>query len=214
MTYYLDGTTTPCVNDLLEAIYSNYEALITRTEVLVRSGIRTENLPEESSLKAFALLGDHDRKDLESKLKPHWQLLVSKGLVKGSLKATATPDLRLLTHSLSHTDALESTWERIEKASDIEDASLEVFRCSKRVTGLWGQPARLHFESFGIERALIIPDEVFGLQSAMVTADSSGKLAGSFIFPVDNGEITFKLLHRTGQIFQYIFSAQTKGVEI
>lgn len=210
----LESTTAHCVNDLLDVIHSNYEALRFRTEVLVRSGIRTENLPEESLLKAFSLLCDHDRKDLERKLKPNWQILVSKGLVKGSIKGTATPELRLLTHSLPHTDALESTWERIENASDVEDATLEVFRCSKRVSGLWGQPARLHFESYGIECALIIPDEVFALQSAMVTADVSGQLAGSFMFNLADGDITFKLLHKTGQIFQYIFSAQTKGVEI
>ncbi len=206
--------TEPNVNELLESVHFNYQTLKSRAKVLVRSGISIENIPEDCSLKAFALLGNHDRKALERELVGNWQTLVSKGLVKGLINTAPTPELRLMIHAQPFTDALEDAWMRMEKATEIEDAPSEVFRCSKRVIGYWGQQARLHFEAQGVERALITPDKVFGLQSAMVTAEPSGRLAGSFMFPIDDGEITFKLMHRTGQIFRYIFGAQTKGVEI
>ena len=208
------NTTEPNVNELLESVHLNYETLKSRAQVLVRSGISIENLPEDCFLKAFALLGNHDRKALERELIGNWQALVSKGLAKGSINTAPTPELRLLIHAQPFTDALEDAWMRMVKATEIEDAPPEVFRCSKRIIGYWGQQARLHFESQGIERALITPDKVFGLQSTMVTAEPSGSLAGSFMFPIDDGEITFKLMHRTGQIFRYIFGAKIKGVEV
>jgi hypothetical protein len=203
----------PSVNELLESVHLNYEMLKGRAEILMRSGISVENLPEDCALKAFALLGNHDRKALEKELIGNWQGLVSKGLAKGSINTTPTPELRLLIHAQPFIGALEDVWMRMEKATDIVDAAPELFRCSKRVIGHWGQPARLHFEAQGVECVLITPDKIFGLQSAIVTAEPSGRLAGSFMFPIDDGEITFKLMHSTGQIFRYIFGAKTNGVE-
>jgi hypothetical protein len=202
------------VEDLLDAAYQNYAVLKGGVQVLERSGISLEKLPEDRSLKAFALLGNHDRKALERELVGNWQSFVSKGLVKGSIGTAPTPQLRLMVHAQPFAEALEDVWIRMNNATEIEEAPSEVFRCSKRVIGYWGQQARLYFEAQGVERALITPDRVFGLQSAMVTAKPSGALAGSFIFPIDNGEITFKLMHSTGQIFRYVFGAQIKGVEV
>jgi hypothetical protein len=205
-------TAVPKVETLLEAAHRNYELIHKRKKVFVRSGIPIDHLPEDTALMAFSLLGDHDRETIEGELAGCWQELLSKGLVRGSITKVPTAELRLLAHARPFTDAFDDVWQRLKTATQVADATPEIFRCAKRIDGLWGQEVRLYFDAYEVDQMLIIPDEVFALQSAMVVADTTGKLAGSFTFPLDDGIVTFKLMHRTGEIFRHDIQSRVKGV--
>lgn len=156
---------------------------------------------------AFALLADHDRTNLMASLTEHWQMLQSKGLARGSIADVATPELRLLAHALPLTDAIEDVWQRLEGATQVQNAPHTILRCATRVQGLWGQLARLHFSAKNVVYVFVKPDTVFGLRSALLAADPSGRCAGSFTFPVDDGAIMITLLQRSGEMFRHTVRA-------
>lgn len=210
---YCEGSYVPCVDRLLDAAHRNYDVLQKRTEVLLRSGISMDHLPENATLMAFALLGEHDRKVVEEELIKHWQVLVAKGLAKGSIVDISTPELRLLAHARPFTDALDDVWQRLMSETDVSDAVPGILRCSSRIHGYWGQQTNIYFEAEGVDYALIKPDDVFALQPAMVAAEPTGKLVGSFSCHIDDGAITFRLMHRSGEIFKHVIRCEIKGAE-
>jgi hypothetical protein len=181
-------------------------------EALVRSGIADDDLPDEVSLMAFALLGDHDRVMLVEQLVPHWSALQSKGLAQGAIEEAVTPDLRLLAHALPHTDAIEDIWHRLGNIALAPAPPREILRCATRVSGCWGQQARLHVSAQDVFFLQIIPDPIFGLQPTLLAARTNGRCAGSFEFPIDEGAITLTLLTRSGEVFRHVVHSKIAEV--
>ena len=87
-----------------------------------------------------------------------------------------------------------------------------MLRCATRVQGLWGQPVRLHFAAQDVAYVFILPDQLFELQPALLAADASGRCAGEFVFPVDDGSITFTLQQRSGEVFRHIVRSAVEGM--
>lgn len=200
----VDAGSAPRVEGLLEAAHRNYRMLCERSGSLTRCGIARDHLPEDVALMAFALLGDHDRAMLVEELSPHWQALHTKGLARASITETTTPELRLLSHSLLLADAVQNVWQRLQEVTDAPGGPRGAIQCAKRVQGLWGQPARLHFSALDVAYLLITPDEVFGLRPALLAAEGSGRCAGYFEFLVDDGDITFILQQRSGEVYRHV----------
>lgn len=189
---------------LLEAAHRDLAAVHEQHAALVRAGIGAERLPDEMTRMAFALLGDHDRAGIVRELDQHWETLLHKGLARGALRAAATPLLRLLAHALPATGEIAHVWQRLQAASDAPAAAPAVFRCATRVEGLWGQRARVHFLAEDASYVLIAPDAVFGRQSALVAADVSGRCAGYFAVPIEDGAVTCTLLRRNAEIVRHV----------
>lgn len=197
---------------LLDDAHRDYAALRDRREALIRFGIGSDHLPNEVTLMAFALLGDHDRADVAADLETHWESLQSKGLVRGAIADLPTPELRLLAHVQPLTDGIEDVWQRLQGAAQVPEAPHGVLRCASRVQGLWGQLARLHFSAKDAAYVLISSDPIFGLQPALLAADRSGQCAGCFSFPVDDGEIRLTLLQRSGDVFRHSVRGVVEGL--
>lgn len=201
----------PRVEDLLDAAHAACALLYDRRELLGRIGIDAEYLPDDLVLRAFALLGDHERGGLLAKLGMDWEKLRRRGLVRGAIADTTTPELRLLAHVLPLTEHLDDVSLRLQEARLAPVAPHGVLRCASRVCGKWGQPARLHFAAVDVDYLSIAPDAVFALQPALLAADGSGACSGSFVFPIDDGAITFTLLLRSGEIVRHVVLVTTES---
>jgi hypothetical protein len=193
----------PRIEALLTAAHRDRTLLEQRCGALERAGIAAEHLPEPVARMAFALLGDHERETLVADLRTHWGALQAKGLVAGAIQEAATAELRLLVHVREHTEAIGSVWERLQAAGDAPEPPRGIWHCARRVRGLWGEPARVHFRMDGVRHLLIEPDPIFGLQPALMAADPDLRHSGSFQFPVDHGAIRITMLHRSGALYRH-----------
>lgn len=211
MTDTRQAQTAPRIEALLAAAHRDRDLVERRCAALERAGIAAEHLPEPLARMAFALLGDHEREALVAALRPHWDGLHAKGLVSGALQQTVTAELRLLAHVREHTDAIGSVWERLQ-AADAPEPPRGIWHCARRVRGLWGQPARVHFRMEGIRHLLIEPDPIFGRQSALLAADPDQRQSGSFVIPIDRGAIQISLLHRDGALYRHTVEALVEEV--
>lgn len=202
---------TPRVEPLIAAAHRDLVTLRQRREALLRSGIDSDHLPDQVMLMAFALLGDHERERLLRGLRGHWAALQSKGLVYGSIEVATTPELRLMEQVREHADAIGPVWDQLRQADSAPEPPRGVWRSAKRVRGLWGQLARLHFTMDKVRHLLIEPDPVFGLQPTLVAADPQAHHTGLFEFPIDNGTIRITLLHDSGEVYRHLIVVVTEG---
>jgi hypothetical protein len=205
-------TRTPRVETLIAAAHRDRAALERRRDALRRSGIGEDHLPDQLTLMSFSLLGDHEREGLLVALREHWAALQSKGLAYGAIDRTSTAELRLLAHVRGHTEAIGTVWQQLLQSEGAPEPPRAIWRCARRVRGLWGEAARLHFRMDGVRNLLIDPDPVFGLQPALVAADPDGQHTGVFEFPLDNGEIRISLLHRGGEMYRHVVEAMVEEV--
>lgn len=199
--------TMPRIEALLQAAHREFARLGERHGILLRSGVSGDHLPDTRELMAFALLGDHERTAMLQRLRPHWTMLQSKGIAHGTIDKASTPELRLLNHALPHTEAIDDVWHRLTDAVEAPEPPPGALRCVTRVRGLWGQLARLHFAARDVLYLLVSPDPIFRLQSALVAARPAGDCAGSFVIPIDDGNITISLLGKNGAIYRHVVQA-------
>ena len=199
--------TTPRVETLLTSAQRDLLVLERRRATLIRSGLSEEHLATLDTLMAFALLGDHEREGLLASLRSEWADFQARGLVHGAIDAACTAELRLLSHCREHLDAIGLVWSQLQEAAQAPAPPTRVWRCPRRVRGLWGEPMRVHFQMDGIASLLIDPDPIFGLGSSLLAADPERRHTGSFTFPLDNGEIRVSMLHRDGDVFRHVVEA-------
>ncbi|EGV32675.1 hypothetical protein ThidrDRAFT_1160 [Thiorhodococcus drewsii AZ1] len=197
----------PVIEYLLQAAYRDLETLRERHQALLLCGIGEEHLPDELSLMAFALLGDYERETLLAPLRGHWTALQSKGLVSGAIEAASTAELRLFAHVRGHTERIGPIWQQLRETESAPEPPLALWRCVRRVRGLWGEPACLHFSANGMRHLLIEPDPVFGLQPVLIGAAPDGRQSGSLQFPIDRGAIQISMLHRSGAVYRHLVEA-------
>ena len=201
----------PCVEARLEAAHRDLALLRSRQQALVRVGLEADHLPDDLTLMAFALLGEHGRAELLGQLESQWNDLQTKGLVHGAIEQAPTALLRLVAHALPLTAAIDDILHRLENALDVPEPPHGVLRCATRVRGLWGQRARLHFSARDVHYALISPDPVFGLQPALIAAEPAGWCSGTIDFPIDKGAIAISLLQRSGELFRHVVHSAVEG---
>ena len=201
----------PRVETLLNAAYRDRAALRIQRTLLVRVGVGDEHLPDETVMTAFALLGDHGRADLVKELRADWPRLQAGGVVQGSLDDAPTPTLRMVLLALDMIGGLDDILRQLADVGEAPEAPPEVLRCSDHVQGLWGQEAHFYFSAHDAAYVRIGPDRVFGLQPALVAADETGWIEGSFVFPIDNGVITISVMRRDGEVFRKIVRVETEG---
>lgn len=212
MTNTRQERTPPRIETLLSGAHRDRALLERRCVALQRAGIAAEHLPEPLARMAFALLGDHERATLVADLRGQWGTLQAKGLVAGAIQEAATAELRLMVHVREHTAAIGSVWERLQEAAGAPEPPRGIWHCVRRVRGLWGEPARVHFRMDGIRHLLIDADPIFGLQPALVVADPDRRQSGYFQFPIDRGLIRISLLHRDGALYRHMIEAMVEGV--
>lgn len=212
MTNTSSESAPPRIEALLSAAHRDLDAIRERCKVIELSGIVRDHLPDDLELRAFALLGDHERDRQLEQARPHWPELQSKGLAQGSINDATTAELRLLMHALPHIQAIDSVWSRLAAIERAPVPPLGTLRCATQVRGQWGQPARVHFAAQDVRHMLISPEAVFGLQPALVAAEPDGQTAGAFVIPIDNGEIAITLLHRSGEVFRHVVQTMVEEV--
>lgn len=201
---------TPSVELLLAAAHRDLAALQQRREALQHAGIGSDLLPDKVALMAFALLGDHERDGLLAGLRGHWGALQAKGLVYGAVEGATTAELRLMEHVREHADAIGPVWDQLREPQNAPEPPHSIWHSTRRVRGLWGQPARVHFAMDNIRHLLIEPDPVFGQQPTLLAANPERRYTGSFELPIDNGNIRISLLHGSGEIYRYVVEVMTE----
>lgn len=205
-------TVTPRVETLLAAAHRDLDALRERRGALELRGVGSDHLPDDVTLMAFALLGDHERDALRAQVCGRWTALQSKGLVYGAIDEASTAEFRLLEHVRGHTEAIGPAWQQLREAVGAPEPPHDIWRCARRVRGLWGQWARLRFSVRGVSHLLIDPDPIFGLQPALLATDPDAGYTGSLPFPIDNGAITISLLRRGGEVYRHVVEAMVEEV--
>lgn len=203
--------TSPRIEELLAEASHSVNVLTERRETIVRSGVDPDHLPDDMALKAFALLGDHERDDLLDYVRDHWPSLLSRGLARGSITSSVTAELRLLAHVLPHCEDVADIWQRLESVESMPEPPMGVLRCPTRVRGAWGRRVDLHFVLQHCQHALITPEPFFCLQPALVAADPNLRYAGRFQFPIENGFITITVLHRDGNVYRKLVEVSVEG---
>jgi hypothetical protein len=192
----------PRIEELLIEARHSLDVLMERRSTIARSGVDVDHLPDDSSLKAFALLGNHEREDLLDYVREHWPRLISRGLARGPISTSMTAELRLLAHVLPHCGDVADVWQRLESAEPKPEPPMGVLRCPVSIRGAWGRRVELHFVLQHCQHALIAPDPIFCLQPALVAADPSVRYAGKFEFPIERGVITISVMHRDGTVYR------------
>jgi hypothetical protein len=205
-------TAIPHIETLLAAAHRDLEVLRNRRSGLEIRGIGRDHLPDDMTLMAFALLGDHERDVVLGQVHGRWAGLQAKGLVYGAIDAASTAELRLLEHIREQTETIGPAWQQLRETVEASEPPREIWRSAARVRGLWGQPARLHFSVRGVSHLLIDPDPVFGLQPALLAIDPEVGYTGSFQFPIDNGTIAISLLHEGGEVYRHVVEAMVAEV--
>jgi len=118
----------PCVEARLEAAHRDLALLRSRQQALVRVGLEADHLPDDLTLMAFALLGEHGRAELLGQLESQWNDLQTKGLVHGAIEQAPTALLRLVAHALPLTAAIDDILHRLENALDVPEPPHGVLR--------------------------------------------------------------------------------------
>jgi len=198
------------VERLLSKAHRILPVLHDRRNVLQRSGIDRNHLPSDEALMAYTLLGDHEREEKLALIRDPWPDLQAKALVYGALADASTPELRLIEHALPHTDIITTVWDQFQLINDAAEPPRSVWHSAASVRGLWGQSCRLRFTVYDVTHLMIDPDPIFGLQRALLALGLSHSHSGSFMFPIDNGAISIKMRHHSGQIYRHIVNVRTK----
>lgn len=200
-----DGAPRPAVEALLNEAHSTFEQLQQRHAILVRNGFGRDDLPNETVLMCFALLGDRDREQVAATVGQSWQTLRAKGLVHGMVTAMGTAELRLMAHVIPFTHIINDLWDRLDQtARDGAPPPPETFVCPAQVNGQWGQPASLHFTTRDVAHLLLVPDAIFGLQPTLIAIPHMpDHCAGSFTIPIDNGVVTVAGIANSGVAFRH-----------
>ena len=196
----------PSVEALLNEAHRNRNSLYERRRMLGMRGIDLNHLPDDISLMAFALLGDHEREPLVAELRGEWPDLQTKGLVSGSINAMSTAELRLFIHALEHLETISSVWQQLRNADTAVEPPTVVWDSKRQLNGFWGQPLGLVFWAQNVSHLLIEHDPVFGIQPALMVLDPDLGHSGSFQVPIDNGLITVSLMHRSGDVYRLSIS--------
>lgn len=202
--------TIPNIERLLAEAYGSYHLLREKRTMLERSGINRDHLPTDEILRAYALLGDHEREKMLEAIREQWPALQSKGLAYGAMEVAATPELRLFAHIQGYIEAIEPIWQQLQEAVDVSVPPSAIWRCAKRASGLWGQLARLRFSARGVRHLLIEPEPIFGMQPALIAVDPARSHSGSFQFPVDTGRISITLLHQSGMVYRQVIEVMVE----
>lgn len=183
----------------LKAVYENWKVLQRYRTLLRNVGLTQEDLPDDVSMQAFALLGVHDRHAVEAEFGRIRSAIDSKGLVP-LIEPIPTPLMRLMLHVAPLWDSVQSLWDRLKDSEQAPQTSPEHLRCVSRVRGMWGQQARVHFAVWDTAHVLIRPAPVFGTQPTMLTVARDGRCNGSFTIPIDDGAVTLTLALRNGDL--------------
>lgn len=171
----------PIIEGLLQDAYTSFEQLRTLRARVASSGIDLDVLPDDVALRAFALLGNHDRNAVAMKASPHLTLLMGKGLIENSFIDTlSTPMLRFFAHIDQFLDGLLDISQRIEagiaswKVGERTVGS-PVIRCADKVSGFYSPEIKsLAAYVSGAEWLLVRPDPIFGLAETLLRVNADG----------------------------------------
>lgn len=199
----------PIIEVLLHQAHAAEMQLQIASRRLLTRGMAAEDLPDDSALRALALLGDHERANVLKQLRSGWAALQERGLVTDCLPDdVATPMLRLLAYTLEHLDEIPPLLE----ALDVDEAPKPdqgMFQCPEKICGVyWGQPLSIRFSAQGIDAIRIQADAVFDLEPVLVRA-TDGQLSGGCEVLADSGRITFNMSASAGGVFQHILAITT-----
>lgn len=193
----------------LNRIYVDLRLLQEFQSKLLNIGLRQDDLPLQSELQAFVLLGDHDKDELLKAAQPVLSQLAGKGLLMPHAGIVCTPALRLFIHIEPLLDVVESLWERLGTKAEIEPATADNLHCRPdQVIGLWGQQKWVDFAARDVTHVLVQPDTVFTINPALLIADSDNRCAGRFQIPVDMGGVTLTLALSNGELRRHRIAVQ------
>lgn len=187
---------------LLHQAHRNYDELRAVRARLQLQGVADHELPGQPVLQAFALLGDHERTQVLAQVRPHWQALVDRGVVRGQAQDLVTPHLRLLLAAQPAMANLATVQARLRAPAALP-ANPTQLRCANEVSGLrWGQRINLHFVASGVEYLLIEPSRE--LRHAPVLLNLGGGIHHrQLVLPGRAGQVVFSLVDGSGQVFRH-----------
>lgn len=192
------------IEKLLQMAYSDFERLRALRDKVASSGISMDILPDDVVLKAFVLLGDHDRINISDQVAPHLGLLIDKGLIFDKDRLLTTPALRFFAHIDHLLDELIDVSQLMESGitswrADDGMMGKPIIDCATQFAAFYGQNITLKIRVIGAEWLLVRPAENFWLPDWFlpVTEDCAVTIP-----PIrcDDGEVLIAAMTSTGQV--------------
>ncbi len=205
------GMSAPKVERTLVAAHEHLALLRQRCGELAQD-IGDQHLPDEGTLAAFSLLGDHARNSLVQNLQGEiWTALKARGLAYRTAKAASTPELRLLSHVRAYIWAVQPVEARLRGASELPEPPDELWRCTRIVQGARPQRARVHFVSGTPDLRYLLIDPPYSAQERPVLW-AWPPASGWFAIPIDGGSAVLTLMYRDGRMFRMRIQTKMKGI--
>ncbi len=202
-------TASHAIEELLIQCHADESALKNAVRLYQCHGLGADCLPDARSLRAIALLGDHERGKCLKSIQDQWEALQDRGLTNTNApEEVSTPLLRLLCYTLPHLESIPP----LADALNVDEApppEWGVFRCPDKITSAyWGRLLLIPFSAHQVEALRIHADEVFALAPIMLRA-VNGTISGQLKIPADTGSLFFTLLSEEGQVFRHELSLET-----
>lgn len=193
------------IENLLQTAHSEFEGLRALRKKVASSGISMDILPDDVVLKAFVLLGDHDRINISDQVAQHMNLLMDKGLIfDKDIRLLTTPALRFFAHIDHLLDELIDVSQLMEAGItswSADDGMIDkpIIDCATQFAAFYGQNIALKIRVIGAEWLLVRPAENFWLPDwfLRVTEDCAVTIP-----PIrcDDGEVLIAAMTSTGQV--------------
>ncbi|MGH9801966.1 MAG: hypothetical protein ACRD82_16515 [Blastocatellia bacterium] len=177
MKYKQREARKPLIETLLQQVHDSFNRLRTLRSRVAVSGIDIDSLPDDVALKAFAILGNHDRAVVVDRISAHLALLAAKGLIASTDTARLpTPVLRFYAQIEYLLDGVLDISQRIEAGIDAwrnghQTTDGPAIRCASSASGLYSQELRLKIHVLGAEWLLVRPEPIFGVAETLLRID-------------------------------------------
>jgi hypothetical protein len=210
---------SPNIEKLLGKAHSSYDGLVILRGRVAAAGVQMNMLPEDFILKAFALLGDHQREDVINRVSPYLALLSGKGFIVDAnrIEGISTPELRFYSQIAHLLEDLLDITERFDAGiAALQQGAVSIggpiIQCAREASGLFGQEMRIRAHIHDAEWLLIRIDPIFGFTDRLqrIAADTPIEIE----LPCDDGKVEICAMTASGRVSMHSLrlSNQTEAI--
>ncbi len=209
----------PHIEKLLGKAHSSYDGLVVLRERVAAAGVQMNMLPEDFILKAFALLGDHQRTDVIDRVNPYLALLSGKGFIVDAnrIEGISTAELRFYAQIAHLIEGLLDITQRIAAGiAALKHGAVSIggpiIQCAYEASGIYGTKMYIFAHIHDAEWLLIRADSIFGFTDRLqrIAADAPIEIE----LPCDDGNIEICAMTASGRVSMHTLrlSIQTEAI--
>jgi len=202
---------TPPIERKLRQSQANLADLVTLNSQFVANGADPGTLPDDTHLRAFAIIEDAEDADLVRRAAALVPFLAAKGLALGAL---TPPRARYLLAVAPQIDGILTLGERFDlKLQDPPTLPPEgpTILCVSRVLAAWGQTLRFNVQvSNDAEFVLVRPDGAFGRGQAIHRLSTPHDHRFWFDLPCETGTVLVAAMAADGRLARHLIDVEVE----